>query len=52
MDSDLEISVREEVYSAFIFNSLMVKVRELKKMLRVGELLLALTNDPVIFIYP
>jgi hypothetical protein len=51
MDSDLEISVREEVYGAFLFNSLIVKVRELKKMLRVGELLLALTNDPVIFIY-
>lgn len=51
MEHDLEISSKEEIYSAFIFNNLLGKIRELKNMLKIDDLLLALTFDPVVVIY-
>ncbi|NIR87662.1 hypothetical protein GWO13_08935 [Candidatus Bathyarchaeota archaeon] len=48
---DLKIKSKEKIYGAFIFNSLMVRIREKKNTLNSQGLLLAVTHDPVIAIY-
>lgn len=48
---DLEIKSKEEVYGAFIFPYLVRKIREARNMLRIRNLLLGVTHDPVIVTY-
>lgn len=48
---DLEIKSKEEVYGAFIFPYLVRKIRETRNTLRIANLLLAVTHDPVIVTY-
>ena len=45
---DLKIKSKGEVYKAFIFNDLIAQIRKIKKTLKIADLLLALTHDPVI----
>ncbi|UCH57490.1 MAG: hypothetical protein JSV18_00800 [Candidatus Bathyarchaeota archaeon] len=51
IDHHLRIKSREELHGAFIVNGLVEKLRELKRLLDIRELLLALTQDPVIITY-
>lgn len=48
---DLKIKSKEEVYGTFIFPHLVRKIREMKNVLKVEDLLLAVTHDPVIVTY-
>lgn len=48
---DLEIKSNEETHGAFIFSQLVRKVRKMKNGLRIEDLLLAVTHDPVIIMY-
>ena len=48
---DLEIESNEEAHGAFIFSRLVSKVRRMKNSLRIEDLLLAVTHDPVIIMY-
>ncbi|MEM3816105.1 MAG: hypothetical protein QW341_04590 [Candidatus Bathyarchaeia archaeon] len=48
---DLKVKIKEEMYNAFIFNNLIEKVRGIRKLLQVKNLLLAVTREPVIAIY-
>ena len=48
---DLEIESNEEAHGAFIFSRLVRKVRKMKNSLRIEDLLLAVTHDPVIIMY-
>ena len=48
---DLEIKSNEEAHGAFIFSRLVRKVRKMKNGLRIEDLLLAVTHDPVIIMY-
>lgn len=48
---DVKIRFKEAVYGAFVFNNLMEKIRRVRKMLGIDDLLLAITYDPVIAVY-
>jgi hypothetical protein len=48
---DLKIKSREEVHGAFIFPHLVTKIREMKGMFEIHDLLLGVTHDPVIVTY-
>ena len=45
---DLEIKSGEGVYGAFVFSRLIGRIREMRRMFRVEDLLLAVTHDPVV----
>jgi hypothetical protein len=51
LEYNLEISHKEDVYGAFVFDILLGKIRAMRKMLKTDDLLLALTFDPVIITY-
>jgi predicted Zn-dependent protease len=51
MKYDVKVRSRENVYNAFIFNNLIEKIKRIRKMLQMKNLLLAVTRDPVIAIY-
>jgi len=48
---DVKIKFKEVVYGAFILNNLMEKIRRVRKLLGIDDLLLAITYDPVITVY-
>ncbi|MBS7654423.1 MAG: hypothetical protein QXR06_03665 [Candidatus Bathyarchaeia archaeon] len=48
---DLKIKSKDDVYGAFMFSSLMEKIRRVRRMLQVKDLLLAVTCDPIITVY-
>ena len=48
---DLKIKSEEKTYKAFIFSSLMIRIRKKKDKLKNQNLLLAVTCDPVIAVY-
>jgi hypothetical protein len=48
---DLKIKSKDNVYGAFIFSRLMEKIRRVRLMLQVKDLLLAVTCDPIITVY-
>jgi hypothetical protein len=47
----LKIGSKEEPRGAFIVNTLMNKIREMRKQLEIEDLLLALTHDPVVMTF-
>ncbi|MGD2201281.1 MAG: hypothetical protein PVJ38_06610 [Candidatus Bathyarchaeota archaeon] len=51
LEHDMEVSSNEGVHGAFNLGNLMNKLRMLKTSMRAEELLLALTQDPVILVY-
>ncbi len=48
LQHDVEIAARGEFFGAFIFEKLIEKVRELKHSNKAGDLLLAVTPDPIV----
>ena len=48
---DLKIKSEEKIYEAFIFSSLMIRIRKEKDKLKTQGLLLAVTCNPVIAVY-
>lgn len=48
---DLKIKSKERTYGAFIFSPLVSKIRGMRNTLKIEELLLAVTHDPVIITY-
>lgn len=48
---DLRIKSEEKIHEAFIFSSLMIRIRRKKEQLKSQGLLLAVTCDPVIAVY-
>ncbi len=52
VDHDVMIKLKAKFYRAFIFDSIMRRIRGMKKLLKSDALLLALMHDPVIAIYP
>lgn len=48
---DLKIRSKEEVRRAFVFSHLMRRIREMRDMLRIENLLLAVTHDPVLVMF-
>lgn len=51
MKYDVKVRSKKNIYNAFIFNNLIEKIRKIRKMLQMKDLLLAVTCDPVIAIY-
>jgi hypothetical protein len=49
--SDLKIKTEEENCGGFIFPRLIRKIRKMRSMFRIDDLLLGVTHNPVIFIY-
>lgn len=47
----LKIKSKEEVYGAFVFSHFIRRIREMRSMFRVEDLLLAVTHDPVIVMF-
>jgi hypothetical protein len=47
----LEIRSKQDVCGALIFSHLLRKIKEMKNIFRTGDLLLAMTHDPVIVVY-
>lgn len=48
---DVKVKFKETMYSAFIFDRLIEKIRRIKRTLQIRDLLLAVTRDPVIAVY-
>ena len=48
---DLEIRLDEVFHGAFIFSHLLRRIRKMKDLLRIEDLLLGVTHDPVIVMY-
>ena len=51
MEHDVKLRSKETVYRAFIFHNLIEKIRRIRKLLKIKEVLLAVTCDPIIAIY-
>ncbi len=51
IEHDLKIKSKDNVYGAFMFSNLMEKMRRVRRMLQVKDLLLAITCDPIIIVY-
>ncbi|MCX8171254.1 MAG: hypothetical protein N3E47_04710 [Candidatus Bathyarchaeota archaeon] len=51
MKHDLKVKIKEEVYNAFIFNNLIEKIRRIRRILQIKDLLLAVTREPIVAIY-
>ena len=51
MKYDVKVRSRENIYNVFIFNNLIERIRRIRRMLQMKDLLLAVTRDPVIAIY-
>lgn len=51
MKHDLKVKIKEEVCNAFIFNNLIEKIRRIRRLLQIKDLLLAVTREPIVAIY-
>lgn len=51
MECDVRVKFKEATYSAFILNNFIKKIRKIRKILQVKDLLLAVTRCPVIDVY-
>lgn len=49
---DVKVEIKGIFYKAFIFNNLLSKVRRIRGAMGIKDLLLAVTVDPVIAVYP
>lgn len=48
---DLKVKIKEKVYNAFIFNSLLERIRKIRRIMEIDYLLLAITRDPIVAVY-
>lgn len=48
---DLQIKSKQEVFGAFLFARLLRRIRAMRGMYRVEDLLLGVTHDPVVVVY-
>ncbi|MEM1582050.1 MAG: hypothetical protein QXK89_06025 [Candidatus Bathyarchaeia archaeon] len=51
MKHDLKVKSKDAIYGAFIFNNLINKIRRVRELLQIRDLLLAVTRDPIIAVY-
>ncbi|MEM2321508.1 MAG: hypothetical protein QXS79_06495 [Candidatus Bathyarchaeia archaeon] len=49
---DVKIGIKGIFYKAFLFNNLIGKIRKIRGAMEIRDLLLAVTVDPVIAVYP
>ncbi|MEM1674895.1 MAG: hypothetical protein QXN24_03920 [Candidatus Bathyarchaeia archaeon] len=48
---DIKVEIKGESYRAFIFNNLLGKIKRIREAMKIKDLLLAVTANPVIAIY-
>lgn len=52
MRHDVRVEIKGSLYKAFILNSLLNKIRRIREAMKIKDLLLAVTLDPIIAVYP
>lgn len=52
IEYDMRVKFREITYGAFILNNFIERIKRAKRILNIKDLLLAVTRDPVIDVYP
>lgn len=52
MKYDVKVRFKEATYGAFILSNFIEKIRKIRRILQIKDLLLAVTQDPVIDVYP
>lgn len=49
---DVKIEIKGMLYKAFLFNNLLGKIKKIRGAMGIRDLLLAITVDPVVAVYP